>query len=747
MGKKKAFINKKKAVTYSLVYRDPSEDPDGEDGGQRVLAPVGGPRGLHHTSDDYSDTYEYEDSVYDSEYTFSMSRSAAAHHDESYTLSEERRRELLALGFPDDGYDYLRHLRDLGRGNQQQFPHRGGAAAAAAGGGRLPAVETIPEDQELTGFSSGDDGEEEEAGEEEEEDFSIYDYEQDAAGAAGGQRKKLDATVLAAAAAAAAADAGAGPSTSGAGGATAAAVLGSVAGRSTAAPPRSVASTARTHGSGFGPSVYVRAARLVAPKADVKVVDARGLVVRPKGHDEAAAAAALAEVSALSRHTELYGTRGKLYQARDLEEVEKSIAALETGNDPSRAEEVEGGEWADWLDEFVANGGDGAGTSTTGREYGGAAGDGDEDDEEGGTESEEPEEDEGDEDEWRLRHRRQQQEQQQDGPAERRRSGDVGDAEGDSGGPGGGAAGVAASVASSLWRRPERRDRKEALEALDVQFERLAVEYDDGEIGALHNDGLYDEDEDEDDFGSDGDGGGGGAAGDLRQRGGRNPAGAAAAAAGVCELSDFAHVLDEFLTEHRASEALEAEGLKPLQASERWDCESILSLTSNLENYPAKIVDEPQHQHRRNKGGVAAPPPAAGGLIRLSAKTGMPVLVSGTAAVAAAPAGGGGAAAVTTIPEEAAGGEGGEEDEQQDTSGSGDEQGAGGSVLDPALLARRKGETAEERKARKSAVKEARRNQRSAKKEMKTMFRQQATRAQKQAAGKSQAAGSTYVIP
>ncbi|EFJ39629.1 hypothetical protein VOLCADRAFT_100746 [Volvox carteri f. nagariensis] len=135
MGKKKAFINKKKAVTYSLVYRDPSEDPDGEDGGQRVLAPVGGPRGLHHTSDDYSDTYEYEDSVYDSEYTFSMSRSAAAHHDESYTLSEERRRELLALGFPDDGYDYLRHLRDLGRGNQQQFPHRGGAAAAAAAGG------------------------------------------------------------------------------------------------------------------------------------------------------------------------------------------------------------------------------------------------------------------------------------------------------------------------------------------------------------------------------------------------------------------------------------------------------------------------------------------------------------------------------------------------------------------------------------------------------------------------------------
>lgn len=49
-------------------------------------------------------------------------------------------------------------------------------------------------------------------------------------------------------------------------------------------------------------------------------------------------------------------------------------------------------------------------------------------------------------------------------------------------------------------------------------------------------------------------GGGGGAA-----------ARAAQVAAGGCELSDFADVLDEFLTEHRAAEALEAEGLKPLQ--------------------------------------------------------------------------------------------------------------------------------------------------------------------------------------
>lgn len=32
-------------------------------------------------------------------------------------LSDERRRELLELGFPDDGYDYLQHMRTLGHGS------------------------------------------------------------------------------------------------------------------------------------------------------------------------------------------------------------------------------------------------------------------------------------------------------------------------------------------------------------------------------------------------------------------------------------------------------------------------------------------------------------------------------------------------------------------------------------------------------------------------------------------------------
>lgn len=71
MGKKKVFIDKKKAVTYSLVYRDASEDADGDDGGQRVLVSVGKPQ---YPASDIPNCYDDEGSVYDSEYSLDMSR-------------------------------------------------------------------------------------------------------------------------------------------------------------------------------------------------------------------------------------------------------------------------------------------------------------------------------------------------------------------------------------------------------------------------------------------------------------------------------------------------------------------------------------------------------------------------------------------------------------------------------------------------------------------------------------------------
>lgn len=36
----------------------------------------------------------------------------------SDNMTEERRRELVEMGFPDDGYDYLKHMRAPGRGGR-----------------------------------------------------------------------------------------------------------------------------------------------------------------------------------------------------------------------------------------------------------------------------------------------------------------------------------------------------------------------------------------------------------------------------------------------------------------------------------------------------------------------------------------------------------------------------------------------------------------------------------------------------
>lgn len=64
-------------------------------------------------------------------------------------MSEARRRELLELGFPDDGYDYLRHMRTMGvggaslegvggeaAGRSTAAPEAAAAAGAHGGGGR-----------------------------------------------------------------------------------------------------------------------------------------------------------------------------------------------------------------------------------------------------------------------------------------------------------------------------------------------------------------------------------------------------------------------------------------------------------------------------------------------------------------------------------------------------------------------------------------------------------------------------------
>jgi len=113
MGKKKAFIDKKKAQTFSLVFRS-AEDTD-EVTSERILFPQDGagadqppaagphqpptsdPRALyrHFFGEDGGDDGDGQPRA---------------------PLPEARRKELLEFGFPDDGYDYLSHCRVIGRG-------------------------------------------------------------------------------------------------------------------------------------------------------------------------------------------------------------------------------------------------------------------------------------------------------------------------------------------------------------------------------------------------------------------------------------------------------------------------------------------------------------------------------------------------------------------------------------------------------------------------------------------------------
>lgn len=122
--------------------------------------------------------------------------------------------------------------------------------------------------------------------------------------------------------------------------------------------------------------------------------------------------------------------------------------------------------------------------------------------------------------------------------------------------------------------------------------------------------------------------------------------------------------------------------LRPTVRS-KWDCETVLSLRSNLDNHPGTIDTGPR------------------GKITLSAKTGLPV----------------GFVGARPLAEVAEGSEGSGEEGSEGGSG-----GSEGDVPVNAGQARPRGETAEERRERKREVKEARREARMRKKEVKQAF-------------------------
>lgn len=118
MGKKK-FINKKKSATFQLLARD-SSDPNFDDspGSDRVFVRVDNNSYSVDTffSGDNPDNVDDPNSIFadapedydDDNRVFGDSPGSAAH-----PLPDHTRKEILELGFPDDGYNYLTHLREI----------------------------------------------------------------------------------------------------------------------------------------------------------------------------------------------------------------------------------------------------------------------------------------------------------------------------------------------------------------------------------------------------------------------------------------------------------------------------------------------------------------------------------------------------------------------------------------------------------------------------------------------------------
>lgn len=115
----KKFIDKKKAATFQLMSRD-STDPEFSDtpGSDRVFVRVdSNPYSVDSFKPEgdadsiFADAPEHCDSGEGATQGAGLAESSvSAGHG---TLPENVRKEILELGFPDDGYNYLLHMREI----------------------------------------------------------------------------------------------------------------------------------------------------------------------------------------------------------------------------------------------------------------------------------------------------------------------------------------------------------------------------------------------------------------------------------------------------------------------------------------------------------------------------------------------------------------------------------------------------------------------------------------------------------
>lgn len=97
MGRRKKFIDKKNAATFQLIARD-SSDPAFSHS-DRVFVRVD------------NNPLSSADSVFDDSPDDPDADEASGVN--GGQLPEDVRKEILELGFPDDGYNYLTHLREI----------------------------------------------------------------------------------------------------------------------------------------------------------------------------------------------------------------------------------------------------------------------------------------------------------------------------------------------------------------------------------------------------------------------------------------------------------------------------------------------------------------------------------------------------------------------------------------------------------------------------------------------------------
>ena len=109
MGRRKPFIDKKSATTYSLLYTDADETGD-EEAPSTASQDAGAVTSRPDHRAIIAELQGWQDEA------------------PVVQVPEERRREIVDLGFPDDGYDYLKHLKgsaDEGQGLKDDSPSAG----------------------------------------------------------------------------------------------------------------------------------------------------------------------------------------------------------------------------------------------------------------------------------------------------------------------------------------------------------------------------------------------------------------------------------------------------------------------------------------------------------------------------------------------------------------------------------------------------------------------------------------------